>query len=432
MAQWAQFAPNTLPGRLGYAAMETDVTGNVLMFGGRPFLPSGFVTNRTWTFNGTHWTLRTPATSPPASWGSRLVLDTARNVVVLYGGYQISETYPPQDQTWEWNGTTWTQAFPVHTPAGLGWHGMSYDSLRNRVVVFGGIRQDQIDTGETWEYDGVDWTRITTVNSPGPRRGHGMCFHAGIGRTVLFGGIHAQTGGNDTTWVYDGSDWSPRTILGPKPAARLGGNLVADSVRSVCVLTGGTTQSPLALAGDTWEFDGTLWVAVPTAITARDGSAMAFDANQRLMILHGGMTATMLFDDSSWAYGAQSGTLGVGCVGTHGVPSLTALDAPRLGQSYTTTLSNLDPAINLAILMFGFTSSSGVSLAAYGMPLCSLFTTPDITLGVVGAGGTANWVWPTVAGALGTSLYGQALAFDPGANAAGLTVSNAIRATVGY
>lgn len=432
VGQWTQAAPGALPGRLACAASATDATGNVLMFGGKTFPSSGFVTNRTWTFDGTNWTLRAPAASPPATWGARLACDTARNVVVMYGGYQIAETYPPQDQTWEWNGTTWTRVFPAHTPGGLGWHGMSFDSWRNRIVVFGGIRQSQIDTGETWEYDGIDWTRILPAISPAPRRSHAMCFHAGIGMTVLFSGINAQTGSDDVTWAYNGVDWVPLALPAPRPAARVGAGLVYDSVRGVCVLTAGTTQSPLALANDTWEFDGTAWASMPTSIVAHDCAAVAFHTSKRLMVLHGGMSGSIAFEDDTWTYGARSGTFGSGCMGTNGVPSLTSLDAPRLGQSYTVVLTNLEPSINLAILMFGFQPSSGTSLAAYGMPTCSLFTAPEVLIGVAGAAGSATWVWPTVGGAMGIPLYGQALAFDPAANAAGLTVSNAISALIGH
>jgi hypothetical protein len=382
VGQWTQFAPSAPPGRLACAASATDATGNVLMFGGKTFPASGFVTNRTWTFDGTNWTLRAAATSPPATWGARLACDTARNVVVMYGGYQIAETYPPQDQT--------------------------------------------------WEYDGIDWTRIMPATSPGPRRNHAMCFHAGIGMTVLFSGLNAQTGSDDVIWAYNGVDWVPLALPAPKPAARIGASLVYDSVRGVCVLTAGTTQSPLALANDTWEFDGTAWAVMPTSIVAHDCAAVAFHPGRRLMVLHGGMSGSIAFEDDTWTYGAQSGRFGSGCMGTNGVPSLTSLDAPRLGQSYTMVLSNLEPSINLAILMFGFVPSSGISLAAYGMPTCSLFTTPDVMIGVAGAAGSSTWVWPSVGGAMGISLYGQALAFDPGANAAGLTVSNAISALIGH
>lgn len=431
-AQWFEAVAAAPPGRLYRAAMVTDVTGDVLLFGGRTFPATGFVTNKTWSFDGANWTLRPQTVSPPAGWGMRLVLDSLRSVVVAYGGYQTSVLYPPLDETWEWNGATWTRVYPAHTPGGLGFHGMSYDAIRHRVVVFGGTRQNQQDVAETWEYDGVDWTQVTTANHPFARRDHSMCFHAGSGRTVLFGGVNLQLLSDSVTWTYDGSDWTPLPILGATPGARIGACFDYDSVRDVCVLTAGAAQSPPGIATDTWEFDGTSWAAIPTSIVVHDGAAMAFDANRRQMVLHGGNMGTVLFPDDTWTYGASLRGFGSGCVGTNGVPTLMAAHGPRLGQSWSLTVANLNPAVNLVLLVCGFAPTSAVDLGFLGMPGCEALTSLDIMVGVAGGGGAANWSWPSVAGTFGASFFCQALALDPPANAAGLTLSNALAATLGF
>ncbi len=52
-------------------------------------------------------------------------------------------------------------------------------------------------------------------------------------------------------------------------------------------------------------------------------------------------------------------------------PSLWTLNAPRIGQSYTLAIDNLNPTYNLAILLFGFTKYPlpGVDLGLLvGMP----------------------------------------------------------------
>ncbi len=79
----------------------------------------------------------------------------------------------------------------------------------------------------------------------------------------------------------------------------------------------------------------------------------------------------------------------------------------------------------------GLTQLPGIDLTfLLNMPGCAAFTTPDIILTVSGAGGSASWTWPTVAGGVGDAFYGQALCLDPAVNGFGFTISNAIFATL--
>ena len=67
----------------------------------------------------------------------------------------------PLGQTWEWNGSNWTQRV-VSGPPPRSDAGMVYDSARKRIVLFGGRRgsPDNSDLGDTWEWDGASWKRI--------------------------------------------------------------------------------------------------------------------------------------------------------------------------------------------------------------------------------------------------------------------------------
>lgn len=83
------------------------VSRQVLMFGGlaEPLVPL----DDTWTWDGATWTERHPGTSPPARWGARMAHDPARGEVVLFGGYGLNDT-------WIWNGTSWMQQTPPISP----------------------------------------------------------------------------------------------------------------------------------------------------------------------------------------------------------------------------------------------------------------------------------------------------------------------------
>src|SRR5262245_26789082 len=55
-------------------------------------------------------------------------------------------------------------------------HAMVYDSVRGRVVLFGGIARDNTsEYGDTWEWDGFRWERVAT-NGPAPRSKHAMAY----------------------------------------------------------------------------------------------------------------------------------------------------------------------------------------------------------------------------------------------------------------
>ena len=86
-------------------------TGQLVLFGGyerRRYLDD------TWTWNGTTWTQQSPATSPPARDGASMAYDPGTGQLVLFGGYGTRHSL--YNDTWTWNGTTWTAAVPGHQP----------------------------------------------------------------------------------------------------------------------------------------------------------------------------------------------------------------------------------------------------------------------------------------------------------------------------
>ena len=66
---------------------------------------------------------------------------------VLFGG---THSLVPQKQTWTWDGTYWTARQDIGPSARSG-HAAAFDSVRQRVVLFGGIDQKQSLLGDTWE-----------------------------------------------------------------------------------------------------------------------------------------------------------------------------------------------------------------------------------------------------------------------------------------
>lgn len=186
--------------------------------------------------------------------------------------------------------TNWEQVYP----SGLKGHAMAYDSARGVVVLFGGEGWDgHLD--DTWEWNGTNWTQLSPPNRPSARSVHAMAYDSARGVVVLFGGLDGSGTHRDDTWEWDGTNWMQR---GPasQPPARAGHAMAYDSAREVTVLFGGSDQ------GDTWEWDGTDWVERSPARqpSARSGHAMAYDSVQEAVVLFGGWQT-----HDTWVYGSS-------------------------------------------------------------------------------------------------------------------------------
>jgi hypothetical protein len=447
-AQWLERTLTTIPPSRSEPGMTFDFGRNkVVLFGGGSVTGPLALRNDTWTYDGTDWTQEAPSTSPAGRFGISLVHDLVRNVVVMYGGMtSMISIARPVAETWEWDGTNWTQITTATTPPGLTAYGLAYDSARARTVLYGGSSNPGLlmDSNQTWEYDGTDWTRITPATNPGPLERPAMCYFAALGRIVLFGGINVQTGGTDVTWSYDGTNWSQLPITGFRPSVRTFPKMVYDPVRQVSVLYGGMDPTNGNPINDTWEFDGVQWthfnlLNLPLP-PARRSHALAFDAVRRRVVLHGGVTSNFQPLTDTHEYGASYERLGDGCAGSNGVPVLASTSVPRLGAAFPVTLGNLANGAVVGGVIAGLSSTlSGFGplpfdLTVFGMPGCWLRVSPDITLfGVVGGGVvTVNLTVPANQAFVGLELHQQGLSLDPGFNAGGMVASNAMTATVGH
>jgi hypothetical protein len=428
-AQWNDKSPATSPSARSGAAMAFHFgLGQMLLFGGSTPLVNG----ETWAYDGSDWALLSPLTSPTARTGAQMVYDQARGVAVLYGGLASNITIPPpNNDTWEFDGVNWTQAAPTGNAGARYQYGACYDALRSRTVLFGGATSQLVGTpnSQTWEYDGITWSLVTTVGNPGPRNRPAMCFHPVLGKAVMFGGSDSS-GPTDSTWLYDGTaaTWTEVTIVGPRPSVRNGAALAYDPVRNLCVMHGGqNTAGPLA---DTWTFDGATWTLQPAQLeTVRDLSLAFFPPSGKTLKFGGFVAGPGFLSGATREFG--SGVLGAGCAGTNGVPGLVTATAPLLGQDYTLDVDNMNPAINIAAVAFGFTQLPGIDLSILGMPGCLAYTSADLLVTVVGTGGSGSFTWQSVFGLVGDSFYVQALCLDPAVNAFGFSISNAVFATIG-
>jgi hypothetical protein len=251
------------------ASMAGSPQSRTLLFGGSD--DNGFF-NDTWQWTGTNWTkLQSDSFSPGANQpaqraGSVMAYDNARQRTVLFGGSGWTGFL---NDTWEWNGTTWTRmqadtATPGDSqPSRRTGAVLAYDSVRGRTVLFGGTADGVNTLNDTWEWNGTSWTlkqadtAAPGVNQPTRRVRPGFAFDSVLQRTMLFGGYTSTGGGGylNDTWEWDGSNWLARLTNtgspGPnQPSQREAAGLAYDAAQHRIVLFGG--RGDLVSRNDTW------------------------------------------------------------------------------------------------------------------------------------------------------------------------------------
>jgi hypothetical protein len=291
---WTQQSPATSPPARQAPAMAYDAAhGQVVLFGGNsadPFLSD------TWVWDGTNWTQKFPATSPPGRFFHAMAYDGAHGQVVLFGGYGSIGPGMPLSDTWVWDGTNWTQKFPATSPPPTLVGAMAYDAAHSEVVLFGGRGGNF--TG-TWVWDGTNWTEQHPATSPPLREGNSLAYDAVHGQVVMFGG--EGVGFYNDTWVWDGTNWTqmfPSTS--PPPRAEHG--IAYDAAHGQVVVFGGFgTPDHKSRLNDTWVWDGTNWTqqSPATSPPARAVFAMEYDAARGQVVLFaGGDTGGASLDDT--------------------------------------------------------------------------------------------------------------------------------------
>jgi cysteine-rich repeat protein len=237
-----------------------------------------------------------PGQAPASRTSPGIAYDGARQRVVMFGGWTTGLNL---DETWEWDGVSWTQLHPKHSPSVRFDVAMAYDPVRHRIVLFGGYTANYgAAVNDTWEFDGVDWTQKTPTTVPTPRAAAAMAYDAISGRMLMFGGITGPGDVNET-WSWDGTNW---TLLAPalQPAARSGARMTWDSANKYILMFGGTAndQHTYAWTGSNWVDKGS--TAGPSK--GFDACAMAFDANLGAVVLWDGTAnATYTWTGSAWS-----------------------------------------------------------------------------------------------------------------------------------
>jgi hypothetical protein len=137
-----------------------------------------------------------------------MAFDPIRNVTVLYGG--LANVGWDRDETWEYNGSTWTQRIVGVNPGQRRGHAMTFDPSRGKIILTGGNMYS--NDGEMWEWNGTTWAAVP--GAPGPREFHAMVYDTSAQALVMYGDDDGQLWQGSSLPACDTADFNKDGDIG--------------------------------------------------------------------------------------------------------------------------------------------------------------------------------------------------------------------------
>ncbi len=288
------------------------------------------------------WSLLSGPLDPPRAKAGVLVHDARKHVLVLVSGDDFHEVWTlslaPGRPAW--------RRVPVSGsdfPATRTGYTAVYDSLRNRIIVFGGTTDWQNPLGDVWALtlaDAPTWTQIAPLGTPPAARcGAAAIYDPARDRMVLFGGSvepgHSGAAFADT-WglsLAGTPAWCPLSTGESSPSAREAASAIYDPWNDRMLIFGGWDGLTGTILSDTWALalgGAPTWSQVPAANAphGRQRHAAIVDPATRRMVISGG---------DGWqqdAYLADTWALPIGDAAAGGVWTQLATTGanPRVGS----------------------------------------------------------------------------------------------------
>jgi hypothetical protein len=231
---WTQSTVSNPQARVGHSSVYDSANNLLLSFAGQLAFfgtnqndtrifsnANGVASPSTWT------TLATTGGPPPIRDEHTAVYDQANNRMTVFAGEKLITTCCPYvisdyNDTWVLanangqSGTpTWAQLLPAGPlPSVRKGHSAIYDSMNNRMLVFGGrvwnqTAQTEPAIGDLWQLSNANglggtptWTQLTQSGAlPGPRFYHAAAFDEANQRMIVLGGRDSTDTPSNRVWV---------------------------------------------------------------------------------------------------------------------------------------------------------------------------------------------------------------------------------------
>ncbi len=229
---------------------------------------------------------------PVTGLGFSVAYDAAANQVVLFGGLNSA------DNTWVWDGQHWTLAKPRTSPAGRSGAAAAYDPVTQAVMLFGGSLGPGKSANDTWAWDGRTWVELNSgVNGPPPGEGADMAWDTATNQMVLV--TVAATANAAETWTWDGTGWL-RQPRGGLTASAFGDVMAYDPTSRSLLLVSNQSEDTADSIALSW--NGSMWQMV----NGNGPSITGMAVNPQLNLLLGCGVATyspaLVVQNSCWEW----------------------------------------------------------------------------------------------------------------------------------
>jgi cysteine-rich repeat protein len=245
----------------------------------------------TLAFDGLVWQRLTTLGMAPELQSATMVFDSIRNRMLLFGGFDCRGNF--SNKTWALAGNSWSQLAPTTNPPARAAASMTYDPVRDRVILFGGSDGGVRGLNDTWEFDGNDWSKIPIAEPPPARQGASLAYDERSGDHLLY---------NGDVYRYRNGTWALVEIVGDSPPPRRGASWTCDLIHGDCLLFGGADDA--SEGNDTWRLRGDKWQNLSSQLQSEPppslaASAVYDPARGRVLVIGGQALQT-------WSFGYTS------------------------------------------------------------------------------------------------------------------------------
>jgi cysteine-rich repeat protein len=212
----------------------------VVAFGGEQSCGTPFADTLEWDGVTRSWTVRA-LPGPSARTTPAMTFDSRRGVSILSGGaFEVCQSTPAYSDTWEYNGTSWTQTATDGPLTSIA----AYDPDNERVVALAW-------SGATWVYEDGVWTELEIPNVAIDRgRTTALAFNPDRRRMTWYGGAATPT--SSDLWELEDDGWRQVSTVGSIPPPRFYHSIASHRPsRSIVLFGGGAFGTTI---GDTWLF----------------------------------------------------------------------------------------------------------------------------------------------------------------------------------
>ncbi|MCI4320439.1 MAG: hypothetical protein L3K23_10000 [Thermoplasmata archaeon] len=308
------------PARWSTTFVNAPSLGYGVLFGGNSYSPEatdtyGGLLNDSWTFSHGNWSALGSNASAPPPGGSQMAFDAVENETVLLSPGPLGSTNA-SGATWIYSGDSWTPTppppFPIAEPSARTQAAMAYDAKDGYILLYGGTSarpHGPLLFNDTWKFQGGSWSRLYPAHNPGGRYDAVATYDAKDGYLLMLGGQGYSAVG--LAWAWNGTDWAQVASTGavPPSVGYVDFRIAYDAVDGYVVITQAANETCAGVTGNclrTWSFVGGTWTdltkttALPPPVI---GYSLAWDAGDQVVVLFGGYVAGSLYNQT-WEFSA--------------------------------------------------------------------------------------------------------------------------------